>query len=216
MLKKTVIALGLLVALPAQAHYIWMERDGTGTARIFFGEWQDELKEKTGGLLDRVVGPVAYTADPKAPLPVTRKADHIEVAATGTGDVRMVEAGYPMPAQATSKVVFYARAGRSETTGSLDLELVPAEAGGNAFTLMFRGKPLAKAKVEVFGPPRWSQALNTDPAGKVTISTPWAGQYVIEVAHVETHEGATSGPARTRHVSTLSFTTDRGIPWEQK
>ena len=35
------------------AHFVWLERDGDGPARAYFGEWIDDIREKTGGLLDR-------------------------------------------------------------------------------------------------------------------------------------------------------------------
>jgi hypothetical protein len=35
------------------AHFLWLERDGDGPARAYFGEWIDDIREKTSGLLDR-------------------------------------------------------------------------------------------------------------------------------------------------------------------
>jgi hypothetical protein len=31
----------LFFAYPTRAHYVWLERDGEGTARAYFGEWID-------------------------------------------------------------------------------------------------------------------------------------------------------------------------------
>ena len=41
----------LLLALSenAHAHFVWLERDGDGSARAYFGEWIDDIREKTGG-----------------------------------------------------------------------------------------------------------------------------------------------------------------------
>jgi hypothetical protein len=52
----------LLLALSenAQAHFVWLERDGEGPARAYFGEWIDDIREKTGGLLDRFKAPRAF------------------------------------------------------------------------------------------------------------------------------------------------------------
>jgi hypothetical protein len=32
----------------AQAHFIWIEHDGDGVVRAYFGEWAEEVREKTG------------------------------------------------------------------------------------------------------------------------------------------------------------------------
>ncbi len=84
-----------------------------------------------------------------------------------------------------------------------------------SFTLKLRGQPLAKAEVKVFGPPKWQKSLRTDDQGHVTLETPWAGRYVIEVVHVEEKPGESEGESynRLRHVSTLSFVMDQGIAW---
>jgi hypothetical protein len=48
----------ILLALSetVHAHFLWLERDGDGPARAYFGEWIDDVREKTGGLLDRFKG----------------------------------------------------------------------------------------------------------------------------------------------------------------
>ena len=43
------IAIALLVVGSAQAHFIWIERDGEGPARAYCGEGADNLREKTAG-----------------------------------------------------------------------------------------------------------------------------------------------------------------------
>jgi hypothetical protein len=54
----------LLLALSetAQAHFLWLERDGDGPARAYFGEWIDDIREKTGGLLDASKHRACYSA----------------------------------------------------------------------------------------------------------------------------------------------------------
>jgi hypothetical protein len=39
----------LILASTVQAHYVWLERDGDGVTRVYFGEWQLDIREKTGG-----------------------------------------------------------------------------------------------------------------------------------------------------------------------
>lgn len=101
-----------------------------------------------------------------------------------------------------------AKAGRADTEGKLDLELVPVAAGNfNAFVLQFKGKPLAKTEVTVFGPPKWEKRFHSDENGRIEITTPWPGQYVLEAAHVEDKPGEADGRAyaKIRYVSTTTF-----------
>jgi hypothetical protein len=222
-MKKMILVLTMLTAtVTAQAHFVWLERDGTGPARAYFGEWDNDVIEKTGGALDRIKSPQAWLGAGKDVLKLERRADHIEIAAKGAGDVVLIEAGLAPREDKKSggktKGIFYAKAGRSGTQGRLDLELVPTAPNVNQFVLLFRGAPLEKTGVTVFGPPKWEKSLRTDDEGRVTIPTPWAGQYVIEVAHIEEQPGEFSGEKydRLRHVATLSFVNAEGKPWTAK
>lgn len=203
----------------AQAHFIWIERDGDGMARAYFGEWAEDVREKTGAALDRIKSPRAFLTDRTKVLPLERRADYIEIAVAGAGDVHLVEDGLAARedtrAGGKTKTVFHAKAGRRDTQAVLDLELIPVTANSSTFTLLLRGQPLAKAQVQVFGPPKWEKSFRTDDQGRVTLQTPWAGRYVVEVVHIEEKPGEAGGKAynRLRHVSTLSFVVEDGIAW---
>ncbi|WP_424810923.1 DUF4198 domain-containing protein [Roseococcus sp. YIM B11640] len=206
----------MVFAFSANAHQIWLERDGN-TARIYFGEPVENVREKTGGLLDRITGARINGPDGNA-LPETRAEDHIAVTLpAGMGDVRMVANSFPPFGRAPERTrpVMLAREGRSETRAAMDLELVPVTANGNEFTLMLRGQPLPRAEVTLVAPPRWERKLRTDAQGRVTFETPWAGRYVAEVIHLENTPGGEGDGAyaRVRTVSTLSFTVAQGIAW---
>jgi len=202
---RTLAAIALLgSAGAAQAHFVWLERSAEGPAKAYFGEWADDLREKRDGLLGKIMmAPVVTGADGKALKASAEGADFIEFAATGKGDVRLRQ-----PYQFKDTLVQYgAKAGREDTAAKLDLELVPAAAGGNAFVLQFKGKPLAKTEVTVFGPPKWEKRFHSDENGRIEITTPWPGQYVLEAAHVEDKAGEADGKsyAKIRYVSTLTF-----------
>lgn len=188
----------------AQAHFVWLERSDLGPAKAYFGEWADDLREKRDGLLGKVlVAPVVTGADGKTLKVSAEGADFVEFAAAGKGDVRLSQ-----PIQFKETLVRYnAKVGRQDTQGQLDLELVPAATGSNTFVLQFQGKPLAKTEVTVFGPPKWEKRLRSDDNGRVEITTPWPGQYVLEAAHVEDKAGEADGKAynKIRYVSTLTF-----------
>lgn len=202
---RTLAAIALLsTAGAAQAHFVWLERSAEGPAKAYFGEWADDVREKRDGLLGKImVAPVVTGADGKALKTSGEGADFLEFAAAGKGDVRLRQA-YQFK---DTLVQYGAKAGRADTEGKLDLELVPVTAGTNAFVLQFKGKPLAKTEVTVFGPPKWEKRFHSDENGRIEITTPWPGQYVLEAAHVEDKPGEADGRAyaKIRYVSTTTF-----------
>lgn len=206
----------------AQAHYVWLEREGEGRAYAYFGEWVDDIREKAGGLLDRIKSPRAFLGVSTAPLPIRRHEDRLEIEVQGKGDLRLVEDGTP-PRDDSEKggitrTIYYAKAGRSETSAKLDLELVPTVAEGNTLVLLFYGVPLAKTEVTVIGPPKWEKHLTTNDQGRIVMPTPWSGRYVLEVTHFEAKPGGSGNGKfdRTRHITSLSFVQRDGQPWSDK
>jgi uncharacterized GH25 family protein len=215
--------LATLALIPsAHAHFLWLERDGDGPAHAYFGEWIDDIREKTGGLLDRFKAPRAFLGASNDPLPVKRNENNLEINVKGRGDVRFVDSSVPPREDkekgGATKTIYYAKAGRGETAAKLDLELVPTAANGNTLVLMFHGAPLAKAEVTIVGPSKWQKPLTTDDKGQITLPTPWAGRYVLEVTHFDDKAGGSGNEKfnRTRHISSLSFVQQSGIPWSEK
>ncbi len=205
MLKTLMIGGAILLAAgTAQAHYLWAERDGSGPARAYFGEWSEDVREKKEMYGKYVGAPRAIAPDGKE-LTVTSGDTHLDIAATAPGDVRVT--GRFVTDKGTA-ILYQAKAGRTDTEAKLDLELVPTAAGSNTFVLLLKGKPLAKTEVKVFGPPKWEKPFRTDDAGRVTVQTPWSGQYVAEVAHIEKTSGTWDGKPfeQIRHVATITFT----------
>jgi Domain of unknown function (DUF4198) len=206
----------------AEAHYVWLERDGDGPARAYLGEWIDDIREKTGGLLDRIKAPRVFLGPSTEALPVKRNENNLEFQAKGRGDVRLVEHNMPPREDkekgGITKTIYYAKAGRSETAAKLDLEFVPTAPNGNILVLMFRGAPLPKAEVTIVGPSKWQKPLVTNDKGQIDLPTPWAGRYVLEVTHFDEKAGGNGGETfnRTRHITSLSFVQNDGIRWSEK
>ena len=206
----------------AHAHFVWLERDGEGPARAYFGEWIDDIREKTCGLLDRFKAPRAFLGTSSELLPVKRNDNNLEINAKGRGDVRFVDSSVPAREDkekgGATKTIYYAKAGRAETAAKLDLELVPTAANGNTFVLLFFGAPLPKAELTIIGPSKWEKPLVTDEQGRVMLPTPWTGRYVLEVTYFDEKPGGSSEEKfnRTRHISSLSFVQQSGIKWTTK
>jgi hypothetical protein len=221
-MKKVFLCMLLSIIVPsgdANAHFIWLEREGAASARAYFGEWDRDLREKTGGGLDRIKSPKAWLGSSQQELRLHRREDHIEIIAKGPGDVVLSETGLAPREDRKSggktRTVFLAKAGREGIAPRLELELVPLAPGSNHFTLFWHGKPLAKNQIKVFGPPKWERSLRTDEHGQVKLETPWAGSYVVEIEHMEESPGEANGEKydRQRHVFTLFFLASEGIAW---
>lgn len=214
----------LILALldSAHAHYVWLERDGDGPVRAYFGEWIDDIREKTGGLLDRFKAPRVFLGTSDEPLPVKRNENNLEFAVKGRGDVRFVDSSVPPREDkekgGVTKTIYYAKAGRSETAAKLDLELVPTQVNGKTFVLLFFGAPLAKAELTIIGPSKWEKPLVTDDQGRITLPTPWAGRYVLEITYFDERPGGSGEEkfSRTRHISSLSFMQQTGLRWSDR
>jgi hypothetical protein len=211
-----------LVTTPARAHYVWLERDGDGPARAYLGEWIDDIREKSGGMLDRIKAPKVFLGASTDALPVKRNDSNLEFPTRGRGDVRLVEDSMPAREDkekgGATKTIYYAKAGRSETAAKLDLELVPTASNGNTLVIVFFGAPLPKAEVTIVGPSKWQKPLTSDAKGQITLPTPWAGRYVLEVTHFDDKAGGSGSDKfnRTRHISSLSFVQQNGIRWNGK
>ena len=211
----------LCVGGVAQGHFLWLERDGDGPARAYFGEYTDDLHEKAGGLLDRFKNPRAFLTSIDSPISIEKRTDGFFIAAKGAADLRVVEDIGPRPDSekgGRTRTIYYAKAGRSEMRPKMDLELVPVAANGKEFTLLFRDAPLAKIELTIAAPSKWEKRFTTDERGHVTLPMPWTGRYVIEVVHFEEKPGGDGDGRydRTRHISSISFLERAGMRWMER
>lgn len=212
----------LCFAAHAHAHYLWLERDGNGPAKAYFGEYADDKHEKAGGLLDRFTNLRAYLTSPKDLVAAEKRSDGFDIAAKGTGDLRAFDDSIAARPDADrggkTRTIYYAKAGRSETAAKLDFELVPTTANGKEFTLFLRGAPVPKVELTLFAPSKWAKIIETDDNGRVTFPMPWAGRYVVEIVHFENKPGGEGDGKydRVRHISSVSFTQNSGMRWVEK
>lgn len=212
MLKFLVGAVGsLLLADAAVAHEVWLEQDAGGPARVFLGEPDYPRPAGADPEFPKLKAPLVFTDDPSKPAALTRKADHVEAAVQGSGDVRLVDANVfepdPTPDGGFTGRVYYARAGRSETRAALDFEVVPRSSGGDQFQILFKGQPV-KEGVRIINPEGWIKNIKSDAEGKFSVPTLWKGRYLVMVDHKDDAGAILFGkPVKSvTHITTITFT----------
>lgn len=179
-LRKLLLSAALAtLALPAQAHYLWLE-PAAGGAALYFGEMQNGVTEKSPGALDKML---AVRAQPQAGGAVSGVAQGDRVfyalpagAVTAMQDALPVRAGHADPRM--SKTVFHARLGQGG--GALPLDLIQS---GKHVQVLLDGKPLPKASLTLYSEIGWQRALRADADGRVDLALPWPGRYVLHVKH---------------------------------
>jgi hypothetical protein len=177
----------------AAAHSIWVEREGDG-ARIYFGEFDENLREASPGLLDRLK-PEAKVAGSNKALKVDKQAGFFAVVGpVGKDDsivaenVAITERRGDKPTKVLNKLGARYVADFKEQAPVNTLDIVPAGKPG-LFKVFYQGKPLAKAKAELIAESGWKREFKTDEQGAFEAPLPWRGAYVIEVQHTEATPG---------------------------
>jgi hypothetical protein len=221
---RLVIAALLGLSLPsvASAHALWIER-GAGGFELCFGEFDENLREGSPGLLDRLNPPPAakaFAAADARSLGVEKKATSFTL--TGTPDATdsiVAEQARIAERKQGEKVTrslnrLSARyvTDFAERKPVIALDIVPAGRQG-AFKVFYDGKPLPRAKVEVATEFGWKRDLRTDEAGAFDLALPWKGTYVIEVTLMDATPGVLGAePYDTmRFATTLAFHVPGGL-----
>lgn len=209
-MKTLSLALSLFcLPLAAQAHEVWVERDGAGPARIYLGEPGEALPEGGDPEFGKLRAPRLVPGSTAAQV---RKAGFIEVAVPA-GDVRVTDDTVFAPWGEEGRkegVIYYARAGRSEAKGVLPLEIAPTAPDADSFVLLRDGKPLPGAKLTVITPDKWSKSFTADAAGRVTLPVRERGRYILSATHAEKGTGSVAGQkmATLYHIATTTFVAE--------
>lgn len=233
-MKKLIIAATAVFAAvaPAQAHQIWIEQADGQTAVVRFGEFGENLRETSPGLLDKfgkVTGALVSSKSEKA----EQRSDATRIAngftlpfSAASGDSIVAEdANYPLYIwkQRDKDVTnWFYPASRLITSFAaqqpkLVLDLVPTGQDGE-FKLFFKGQPKAKTKVMLVTQSGWAKEAHTDDQGLVKFDMPWAGTYVAEVSLNDNSAGERAGlkgPEKYDAVSyatTVTYTSAKGVP----
>lgn len=219
-MRRSALFVLLTLALTASvsAHYIWLER-ADNAAHLYFGEVQENEREKSPGKLDKMEGVRFFVQEKNSKtreIPLVKTANFFK--APLKGERNLYATNEVLPVQDLTrfgigivKPFYYARWGTAGTeqasVPAQTLHFQPAAKSKNTFQLFFEKKPLAKAKVHLYAPNTWIKEYRTDDSGKIQIDTPWNGQYVLEVVHVEKVAGTFQGKAyeARRHRATYTF-----------
>ena len=163
----TLLSFGLIGS--AAAHSIWVEREGDG-ARIYFGEFDENLREASPGLLDRLK-PEAKVAGSDKALKLDKQARFFAVAGPlGKDDsivaenVAITERRGDKPTKVLNRLGARTVADFKELPAVNTLDIVPAGKPG-LFKVFYQGKPLAKAKAELIAELGWKREFKTDEQG---------------------------------------------------
>lgn len=225
--RASALAASLLGAalLPASAgaHQIWLEQNGQH-ASVYFGEFGDNLREASPGLLDKfsfrqvsLVTPAGSKA-----LKASKQAGAFALdGKVAPGETIAVEENsYPGWENKKDGKVTYAIwtpaarlvADHSAQKPSLTLDLVPTGTPGQ-FQVSYRGKPLADVKVNAVVQSGWSREAWSDKQGLVSFPLPWQGTYVLEVHHEDKTGGERDGKRyeQASYVTTLSLVQPQGV-----
>lgn len=201
----------------AQAHQVWLEQDAQG-AKLYFGEFGENLREASPGLLDKFVKPTGQKVSARGaePLQVSKTPNGFALAGRAARGESLIaeENTYPVSERKQGDKVtrsIYVPAARLVTDTAkqepkLTLDLVPTgtlAAGSVEVQAFYKGKPLPKAKVAVVTASGWAQEHHADDAGKLTVSLPWRGTYVLEMSHSD----ATAGERGAEKYDRASYVT---------
>lgn len=219
MTKLSIAVLSLLaVATPVQAHQIWIEQPGGGNAVIRFGEFGENLREASPGLLDKFGKPSGALVSAKGELKAagTKTANGFTLPfKAARGDSIVAEdAQYPLYTwkQGEREVTNWFHPAARLITGfavqqpKLTLDLVPAGKPGQ-FKLFFKDQPKAKTKVTLVTQSGWAKEGTTDDQGLVTFDMPWKGTYVAEVSVNDRSPGERAGANGPEKYDAVSYAT---------
>lgn len=215
MFLKHSLAISLLAlsSFGAAAHQIWIEPAGKAYA-VRFGEYDENLKETSPGLLDKMPTPEvnAYVGAEATSVAARKEGDGfaLDLKLQKSGAIVAEVRNYPAFERKNGDQVTRGKwvpaarhvTGHAELTPKNILDIVPTGTAGK-FRLYYRGQPLAKAKLTLVAPNGWQKPLQSDVQGEFEVATLWQGLYVIEVMHKD----ATAGEIDGEKYDSASFTT---------
>jgi len=219
MTKLSFAAIALLaMATSAQAHQIWIEQPDGQNAVVRFGEFGENLREASPGLLDKFGKPtgtlISVKGEQKSDATKTANGFTLPFKAEPGDGIVAEDANYPLyngKYQDKETKNWYFPAARlimdfAAQQPKLVLDLVPTGQDGQ-FKLVFKDKPKAKTKVTLVTESGWSKEAHTDEQGLVKFDMPWKGTYVAEVSFNDRTAGERAGASGAEKYDAVSYAT---------
>jgi len=212
----------LSFAAAASAHALWLELEASGF-QLHYGEFGENLRESSPGLLDRIDPPPAakaYGASGDQTLKVEKRATSFQLmgASTSVNSIVAEQARVTERKQGDKVTRSLGRLSARYVTDLAErdpviaLDIVPGGKPGT-FKVFYDGKPLPKAKAEVAAEFGWKREFTTDDNGTIEVELPWKGTYMVEVALLDGTPGVhgTETYDTMRFVTTLTFKVPAGL-----
>jgi uncharacterized GH25 family protein len=216
-----VFALSFSVA--SHAHQVWIEQDAT-SAKLYFGEFYENLHEVSPGYLDKITQPAAthLSASGAHEAKIMKKEGAFEIAARANPGESLIvqDAHYPVAERKEGEQVVRSAwtpaarwlGGFAAQAPRLALDIVPTGATGE-FRVYFHDQPLPEAKVEVTAASGWGRELKAGKDGVFKLTLPWKGVYALLVRHTEAAAGERDGEKYTAasYATTTTFLLREGL-----
>ncbi|MBI1248336.1 hypothetical protein GC197_10925 [bacterium] len=215
----------------AHAHFIWLlpstAQDGSTSVDVYFGESAEpddpDLLKMVEGTQVRSIGPNGSVQK----LDLVRDEDRLwakladpACLVEATHDLGVIERG-----DKTFRLKYYAKSGPSQSP-LWDLADVPQPPALNLIpkldgdklqlSVIFEGKPAAKAEVKSISPKGDEVTGETDQAGHINLPFSESGTYSIRARVIESKPGELKGKpfSETRHYATLAMNAKSEQPTE--
>lgn len=224
----------------AEAHYLWIEtsqpkgNNNSPKIEVYYGEFDESLREVAGGRLDEVGDIQAQVISPdksQSEIKLEKKDNHFggllsKNLPSGYSIIQVQELGRTVKDWTKHNIGvvkpnFYASAIYPEkgdvVSSDLTLQcpssktilgIYPVSLRNEiAVQVFFKDKALSNTKANIHAPNGWSRELKADESGVVRFSAPWAGQYVFDVVYTEKVSGKFQGTPyeAIRHRATFTW-----------
>ncbi len=188
----------------ASAHALWLEPDAAGY-QLYFGEFGENLREGSPGLLDRfepMPAAKAFGASGDTAAEGRKKPTSFQFAGAPEGSSSVVaeqarvterkheRQGHAHPGRLSARDI--CRLHRAQAADPCSTSCSTGKPG--SFKVFMTASRCRKAKAEVVSEFGWAKEFMTDDAGAFEVELAWKGTYIVEVSLVD----ATPGHSRHR------------------
>ena len=208
--------------ISGNAHYLWLETNGSGTSgqaheiRVHYGEYTYGVIEKVEGeafpLVAKFTLWVIAPDGTKTKLQTTAKEDHyvahftpsqdgVYTIALNNNEIDVIDYTqydfgiFKTHYHSTAKVQVGNADSDTITNNPEGIVVKQLAHEGDAVKLqvLYKGEPLAKNELQVYVADLWSKTLHTDENGEVSFALPWDTKYIVETTLKEEVPGTYKG-----------------------